>query len=148
MLRFRALTPFVCGPSFLLLSCRVKREGFGGGISKRHYQHDDSRGNLVRRSPQHVYKPTPAPSDLPSLYSPTDSPSAAMGRPQRPRVQLPSSPLAQVHFTRPLSQPPQEMGLVRDPAFWKRFSTAVHQAGADPESGSPRSVDAKYVLLP
>lgn len=37
------------------------------------------------------------------------------------------SPLAQVSLTRPVSQNP-EMGLVRDPAFWKRFSAAVHMA--------------------
>ncbi|TVY32228.1 hypothetical protein LSUB1_G008319 [Lachnellula subtilissima] len=37
------------------------------------------------------------------------------------------SPLAQVSLTRPISQTP-EMGLVRDPAFWKRFSAAVHIA--------------------
>jgi hypothetical protein len=69
-----------------------------------------------------------------------------MGKPpQRPKVQLPS-PLQQVHFTRPLSHPPQEMGLVRDPAFWKRFSTAVHQADGDSEKGSASNVDMKYVL--
>ncbi|TVY15192.1 hypothetical protein LARI1_G006435 [Lachnellula arida] len=37
------------------------------------------------------------------------------------------SPLAQVSLTRPVSQNP-ELGLVRDPAFWKRFSVAVHMA--------------------
>jgi len=37
------------------------------------------------------------------------------------------SPLQQVSLTRPVSQNP-ELGLVRDPAFWKRFSAAVHMA--------------------
>jgi hypothetical protein len=51
-----------------------------------------------------------------------------MGRPLRqPKVNGPS-PLQQVQFTRPLSQATPEMGLVRDPQFWKRFSTAVHMA--------------------
>ncbi|TVY75942.1 hypothetical protein LSUE1_G005637 [Lachnellula suecica] len=51
-----------------------------------------------------------------------------MGRPPRqPRVNKPS-PLQQVHLTRPQSQAQPEMGLVRDPQFWKRFSTAVHMA--------------------
>ena len=53
-------------------------------------------------------------------------------RPPRP------SPLANVHFTRPISMDPS-MGLVRDPKFWKRFSVAVHMTEAqmikDAESG-------------
>lgn len=61
-------------------------------------------------------------------------------RSQQPRVNKPS-PLKQVHLTRPLSylpnlHPPRpEMGLVRDPMFWKRFSTAMHDA----ERGEVRS---------
>lgn len=39
------------------------------------------------------------------------------------------------------------MGLVRDPAFWKRFSTAVHRSGEyDKEAGldsAASSVDVK-----
>lgn len=72
-----------------------------------------------------------------------------MGHPrsQRPKVQRPS-PLQQVHLTRPLSQAPPEMGLVRDPAFWKRFSTAVHIAEQDSAEMGLRtpasSVDMKY----
>lgn len=60
-----------------------------------------------------------------------------MGRSPRPQYSPQPSPLQQVQFTRPLSQPPQEMGLVRDPQFWKRFSTAVHMAeegSVDPAS--------------
>ncbi|KAF4627962.1 hypothetical protein G7Y89_g10189 [Cudoniella acicularis] len=63
-------------------------------------------------------------------------------RSQRPRINKPS-PLQQVHLTRPLStlQLNSEMGLVRDPMFWKRFSTAVHQA-EDVEMGD-RSKDGR-----
>jgi len=75
-----------------------------------------------------------------------------MGHPrsQRPKVQRPS-PLQQVHHSRPLSQAPldhpPEISLVRDPAFWKRFSVAVHNAEeVDSEKGlSPASsIDTKY----
>ncbi|CAG8971677.1 hypothetical protein HYALB_00003145 [Hymenoscyphus albidus] len=53
-------------------------------------------------------------------------------RSQRPHVPRPS-PLQQVTLTRPIStlevdQPSADMGLVRDPEFWKRFSTAMHKA--------------------
>ena len=53
-------------------------------------------------------------------------------RPQGPNVHLPS-PLHQTHFfPRPLSEVPPEaqpdMGFVKDPAFWKRFSTAIHKS--------------------
>ncbi|KAH6671313.1 hypothetical protein B0J14DRAFT_93090 [Halenospora varia] len=50
-------------------------------------------------------------------------------RSQKPHIKKPS-PLQQVHLTRPISTVSQnpEMGLVRDPNFWKRFSVAVHQA--------------------
>jgi len=74
-----------------------------------------------------------------------------MGRPlPKPKVLRPS-PLQQV-VTRPLSQFPlsqtaPEMGLVRDPAFWKRFSVAVHRAESDIEMGlrtPASSVDIKY----
>ncbi|KAL3424864.1 hypothetical protein PVAG01_04145 [Phlyctema vagabunda] len=55
-----------------------------------------------------------------------------MGKPRKQRSQPKPSPLQQVHFTRPLSlapaSSPPEMGLVRDPQFWKRFSVAAHQA--------------------
>ncbi|KAE9381332.1 hypothetical protein N431DRAFT_424893 [Stipitochalara longipes BDJ] len=71
-----------------------------------------------------------------------------MGKPraQRPHVKRPS-PLQQVHSTRPLSQAaepeaaPPAVGLVRDPHFWKRFSTAVHKAEVtgDVEQGSQKS---------
>ncbi|TVY36077.1 hypothetical protein LOCC1_G007175 [Lachnellula occidentalis] len=53
--------------------------------------------------------------------------------PRKPRQQTfvnRPSPLAQVSLTRPLSQNP-ELGLVRDPAFWKRFSAAVHMEEGD-----------------
>ncbi|RDL36875.1 uncharacterized protein BP5553_06227 [Venustampulla echinocandica] len=56
-------------------------------------------------------------------------------RSQRPRVNKPS-PLQQVHHTRPVSQAQPEMGLVRDPMFWKRFSAAVHIAEEGGESGN------------
>jgi len=71
-----------------------------------------------------------------------------MARRPQLKVKRPS-PLAQVHLTRPISMlPPEEqpeMGLVRDPAFWKRFSTAVHRAETfDSEKGSPASsIDMK-----
>ncbi|KAH8603076.1 hypothetical protein B0O99DRAFT_498474 [Bisporella sp. PMI_857] len=72
-----------------------------------------------------------------------------MPRPHHAKVHLPS-PLQQVHLTRPLSVAPSnhqpEMGLVRDPAFWKRFSTAVHRAETfDSEKGakSPSSFNMK-----
>jgi hypothetical protein len=64
------------------------------------------------------------------------------------RTQRPGpSPLQQVHLTRPLSHNPGH-GLVRDPAFWKRFSTAVHsREDVNLESGlksAASSVDMKY----
>ncbi|RDW67779.1 hypothetical protein BP6252_09175 [Coleophoma cylindrospora] len=65
-----------------------------------------------------------------------------MGRP-RPQKKAPRpSPLAQVQFTRPISATP-EMGLVRDPEFWKRFSAAAHQAEEKeiPQSSSSRDSD-------
>lgn len=43
----------------------------------------------------------------------------------RPRPQRPS-PLGQVQHNRPLST--LDMGVARDPDFWKRFSLAVHQS--------------------
>ncbi|PMD52170.1 uncharacterized protein K444DRAFT_621318 [Hyaloscypha bicolor E] len=71
-----------------------------------------------------------------------------MGRPRahRPHVKRPS-PLQQVHSTRPLSQAPEPeaappaVGLVRDPHFWKRFSTAVHmsEVTGDVEQGLQKS---------
>jgi len=73
-----------------------------------------------------------------------------MGKPPPPKVQRPS-PLQQVHSTRPLSEATPEMGLVRDPAFWKRFSTAVHRADTDTEMGvrtPASSVDMKYGYVP
>jgi len=51
-------------------------------------------------------------------------------RSQKPHVAKPS-PLAQVHLIRPLSQLPPTSGLVRDPQFWKRFSTAMHMADVE-----------------
>jgi len=73
-------------------------------------------------------------------------------RPQPPKEHRPS-PLQQVELTRPISVlPPSqvvpELGLVRDPAFWKRFTVAVHKAEeTDSEMGlktPASSVDIKY----
>lgn len=67
-----------------------------------------------------------------------------MPPPRRTKVQRPS-PLQQVHSTRDLAQAPPGYGLVRDPAFWKRFSTAVHIS--EIETGlksAASSVEMKY----
>lgn len=61
-----------------------------------------------------------------------------MSNPQYLHVPVRPSPLAQVHLTRPISTAPQTQGLVRDPLFWKRFSTAVHMNEVD---GTGRPVD-------
>jgi hypothetical protein len=71
-----------------------------------------------------------------------------MGRPprsQKPHVQRPS-PLQQVHLTRPISHVPPTSGLVRDPLFWKRFSTAVHMTEVpvdDEEKGAQSRKNSK-----
>ncbi|KAF7915776.1 uncharacterized protein EAE98_009347 [Botrytis deweyae] len=41
------------------------------------------------------------------------------------------SPLKQEVSQRPISMQSPSMGLVRDPMFWKRFSTAVHMSEVD-----------------
>ncbi|KAF7856880.1 hypothetical protein EAF04_009641 [Stromatinia cepivora] len=41
------------------------------------------------------------------------------------------SPLKQEVSQRPVSMQSHSMGLVRDPMFWKRFSTAVHMSEVD-----------------
>jgi len=61
-----------------------------------------------------------------------------MSNPQYLHVPVRPSPLAQVHLTRPISTAPQTQGLVRDPLFWKRFSTAVHM---NEVGGTGRPVD-------
>ncbi|ESZ92380.1 hypothetical protein SBOR_7235 [Sclerotinia borealis F-4128] len=41
------------------------------------------------------------------------------------------SPLQREVSQRPISMQSQSIGLVRDPMFWKRFSTAVHMSEVD-----------------
>lgn len=66
-----------------------------------------------------------------------------MRRPQKAVIR--PSPLAQVQYPRPPSTPGPEMGLVRDPQFWKRFSMAAHQA-EDKETcpGPSKSLESGY----
>lgn len=82
-----------------------------------------------------------------------------MPRRPQPRGAPRPSPLAQVQHTRPLSTIPDvpsratsanpdsadeeqgDMGLVRDPYFWKRFSAAVHASEID-LSGPPEPTSA------
>ncbi|RFU25662.1 hypothetical protein B7463_g10682, partial [Scytalidium lignicola] len=70
-----------------------------------------------------------------------------MPRPRRdqPRIQRPS-PLKQVHDPQSfadIERPPP--GLVRDPHFWRRFSTAVHLSEQNGSIESPASsIDMKY----
>lgn len=70
-------------------------------------------------------------------------------RPDKPRVQRPS-PLKQVHDEKSLAEiEPPAAGLIRDPYFWKRFSTAVHMSelGDVSVNSSASSIDLKYGLV-
>lgn len=82
-----------------------------------------------------------------------------MPSPKRPRHHPGPSPLQQVQFSTELPETIPSHGQVRDPAFWRRFSTALQhrseEEGADADvekgsgngsvgSGSGRSADEKY----
>jgi len=81
-------------------------------------------------------------------------------RPQQPREHRPS-PLKQEISTTTIREmrlpsPRQDpsMGLVRDPQFWKRFSTAIHMADEEKDletgtqrTGTSRTIDSKYVIF-